>query len=136
MVATRKVRPRRAEGPLAVAAPGPPQLSIFEVDPGAISTEPATAFVDAPAWMLPKLPGAALEEQPQEETPEEPAPKAQPAATVEPAPMSLRLLAIVVDCGLIAASFLAVAMFAASHINELPGPRTMETVHSTCPTGD
>ena len=42
IVATRKVRPRLAEG--AYAAPGG-QLSIFEVDPGSISVEPAAAAV-------------------------------------------------------------------------------------------
>ena len=53
MVATRKVRPRLAEGPLA-GAEFAPQLSILEVDPEDISTEPAAAIVDVPAapeWM-------------------------------------------------------------------------------------
>jgi len=53
MIATRRVRPRRAEGPLAEAGSAP-QLSIFEVDPAAISTEPAPATMDPPAspeWM-------------------------------------------------------------------------------------
>ena len=43
LVATRKVRPRLAEGPLAAEEPGA-QLSIFEVDPGAISMEPEIAM--------------------------------------------------------------------------------------------
>lgn len=53
MIATRKVRPRRAEGPLADAESAP-QLSIFEVDPAAISTQPALATMDlpeTPEWM-------------------------------------------------------------------------------------
>ena len=53
MIATRRVRPRRAEGPLAEAESAP-QLSIFEVDPAAISTNPAPAATDLPAppeWM-------------------------------------------------------------------------------------
>jgi len=53
MIATRRVRPRRAEGPLAEAGSAP-QLSIFEVDPSAISTNPAPATMDLPAppeWM-------------------------------------------------------------------------------------
>jgi uncharacterized RDD family membrane protein YckC len=53
MIATRRVRPRRAEGPLADAESAP-QLSIFEVDPSAISTQPAPATMDLPAtpeWM-------------------------------------------------------------------------------------
>jgi uncharacterized RDD family membrane protein YckC len=53
MIATRRVRPRRAEGPLADAESAP-QLSIFEVDPAAISTQPALATMDlpeTPEWM-------------------------------------------------------------------------------------
>ncbi len=53
MIATRRVRPRRAEGPLAETESAP-QLSIFEVDPAAISTQPAPATMEAPAppeWM-------------------------------------------------------------------------------------
>jgi uncharacterized RDD family membrane protein YckC len=53
MIATRRVRPRRAEGPLADAESAP-QLSIFEVDPAAISTQPAPSTVvipETPEWM-------------------------------------------------------------------------------------
>lgn len=53
MIATRRVRPRRAEGPLAETESAP-QLSIFEVDPAAISTQPAPATTDLPTppeWM-------------------------------------------------------------------------------------
>ena len=62
MVATRRVRPRRAEGPLAGASA--PQLSIFELDPAAISVEPPLATAEAadpPAWMLPDWPDPARE---------------------------------------------------------------------------
>jgi uncharacterized RDD family membrane protein YckC len=51
LVASRKARPRYAEGPLrdeADAAPADGQLRIFEVDPAQISTEPAPAFDDSP----------------------------------------------------------------------------------------
>jgi uncharacterized RDD family membrane protein YckC len=53
MIATRRVRPRLAEGPLAEAGAAP-QLSIFEVDPAAISIQPAPATMEPPAspeWM-------------------------------------------------------------------------------------
>jgi uncharacterized RDD family membrane protein YckC len=66
MIATRRVRPRRAEGPLAEAGFAP-QLSIFEVDPAAISIQPAPAAMDppvAPAWMRPEWPAMTLEAQP------------------------------------------------------------------------
>jgi uncharacterized RDD family membrane protein YckC len=49
LVATRKMRPRLAE-PVQSASATERQLSIFEVDPGAISTEPAAPETIAPAW--------------------------------------------------------------------------------------
>lgn len=128
VVATRKVRPRRAEGPLATTA-AEAQLSIFEVDPGAISTQPASAAVDepaAPAWMRPEWTSIRLEEQPQAELPEEPAPQVRTRAAAEMAPLSLRLLAFVVDGSLIVAAFLAAARLALGHANALPGPRAVE----------
>jgi uncharacterized RDD family membrane protein YckC len=138
MVATRKVRPRLAEGPLARSKSGS-QLSIFEVDPAAISTEPAAAIVDVPAapdWMRlelthpeltrPELPPIELAAQPHEETLEKPATQALAAAAVELAPLSRRLLAVVVDCALIAAAFLAAAMLVAANASQLPGPRIVE----------
>jgi uncharacterized RDD family membrane protein YckC len=66
MIATRRVRPRRAEGPLAEAGSAP-QLSIFEVDPAAISIQPAPAAMDppgAPEWMRPEWPAMTLEALP------------------------------------------------------------------------
>ena len=57
MVATRRARPRRAEGPLAAREPAP-QLSIFEVDPDAISIEPPSAIAEPsaqPSWMQAEL---------------------------------------------------------------------------------
>jgi uncharacterized RDD family membrane protein YckC len=64
MVAARRARPRRAEGPLA-AAESAPQLSIFEVDASAISIEPAPATVDPmapPSWMRSEWTNPATEE--------------------------------------------------------------------------
>ena len=166
MIATRRARPRRAEGPLAEAESAP-QLSIFEVDPAAISIEPAPATMEppvAPAWMRPEWPAMTLEAlpptmnfealpasmsleaqpptmnfgtqaatleleaQPRElfvdEFLEEPAPK--PAPEIEPAPMSRRLLAVFVDCTLIAATLVGAAMLAASNVSALPGLRVVE----------
>ncbi len=66
MVATRRVRPRRAEGPLAEAGSAP-QLSIFEVEPAAISNQPPPVTMDppeTPEWMRPEWPEMALEASP------------------------------------------------------------------------
>lgn len=155
MVATRRVRPRRAEGPLAETETAP-QLSIFEVDPAAVSIEPPPAVTEAPvqpAWMRPAWSAITLEAeppsmsfaaepasmnfeaqaatleleaQPQEQILEEPAPKTAPAHEIELAPFSRRLLAIVVDCTLIAAALVGAAMLAAANIGELPGVRVVE----------
>jgi uncharacterized RDD family membrane protein YckC len=53
LVASRKARPRLAEGPLreeAEDAPGNGQLRIFEVEPDQISTSPVPADTAAPKW--------------------------------------------------------------------------------------
>jgi uncharacterized RDD family membrane protein YckC len=53
LVASRKARPRLAEGPLREeeeAAPGSGQLRIFEVEPDQISTSPVAADTAAPKW--------------------------------------------------------------------------------------
>ncbi len=127
VVATRKVRPRRIEGPLAAAAPTE-QLSIFEVDPGTISTQPTSPAADesaAPVWMRPDWSSIELKEQPQEELLEEPEPQAPPMV-VHLAPMSQRLLAFVVDASLVVAGFLGVAALSIFYGKTLPGPRALE----------
>ena len=55
---------------------------------------------------------------------EEPALEAAP--TIEPAPMSRRLLATFVDCTLIAGALVAAATLAAYNVSELPGLRAVE----------
>ena len=126
MVATRKMRPRRAEGPLAAAAPEA-QLSIFEVEPGTVSTQPAAAVDEpaAPAWMRTEFESIELEPQPPEELLEEPASRALPHAPIELAPLSRRLLAHVLDASLIVSVFLGVAMLIGANARVLPGPRAL-----------
>jgi uncharacterized RDD family membrane protein YckC len=51
LVASRKARPRLAEGPLLADGTPEPQLRIFEVEPEQISVEPEmTALAEAPEW--------------------------------------------------------------------------------------
>jgi uncharacterized RDD family membrane protein YckC len=114
MVATRKLRPRRIEGPLAEHEAGP-QLSIFEVDPGVISTQAAAVpeiGPAAPEWMRRDSPAAALEPQPREKVVPEPAVRASESVVIDLAPVSRRLLSIVVDGALTLAAFLVVVMLA------------------------
>lgn len=124
MVATRKMRPRRAEGPLAATAQEA-QLSIFEVDPESISTQPAAELEEpaAPAWMRTELESIAGEPESAAAPVEEPEPPAPAPVKMELAPMSRRLLAMVTDASLVAALFLAAVAIAGGHASTLPGPR-------------
>src|ERR1700679_303893 len=67
LVATRKVRPRRAEGQYAPTLEEQAQLSIFEVEPWNVSKEPAAAGAAAEAgtakWLGPEWSGITLGEE-------------------------------------------------------------------------
>jgi uncharacterized RDD family membrane protein YckC len=135
IVATRKVRPRRAEGPFAQEHDA--QLSIFEVEPEAISTEPASAEVmntsAAPSWMTPDWSSMELDEHPVhvlDEAPidlfEEPVEEVVLQQEIEQAPISLRALALVVDGSLVLAVSSALALQVVRHAHSLPGMRMSE----------
>ncbi len=138
LVATRKARPRRAEGPYAAAAEAGSQLSIFEVDPGTISVEPeegqATSETAAPGRTGPEWSGIELGAQPKPGFAEESAEQAVQQAPgplsadrdAALAPMSLRAMAAVVNLALIVGAFLVAAFVAASNVNVLPPLRVME----------
>ncbi len=130
LVATRKVRPRRVEGPLANAA-CEAQLSIFEVDPGAISIDPETMppipAPDATAWSGPEWSGMQLNAHPQEEeTLHQPAPAFASAPALDLASANRRLLAMVVDVSLVLGAFLLLAILVASEVAQFPAWRTVE----------
>ena len=138
LVATRKVRPRRAEGPHAAAAEQM-QLSIFEVDPLTISTEPAAAGAQAgagtAAWNGPDWSGITLDEEPQVAlagyTTSAPAivdwaePNAA-AAAIQPAHINRRVMAALVDFSLITSAFLGTALTVLSKLSAMPAMRTLE----------
>jgi uncharacterized RDD family membrane protein YckC len=130
LVATRKVRPRRAEGQCAVAAPSG-QLSIFEVDPGSISTEPeAPAVVSAaiaPAWHGPEWSGIELDAEPVTERVTETAVAAE-APYLELAPFGVRSMAAVVDGALIVSAFLAAAAAVSGHVKAMPPMKEVELI--------
>jgi uncharacterized RDD family membrane protein YckC len=143
IVATRKARPRRVEG-LYAATEG--QLSIFEVDPGSISIEPASAGAadadSAPAWEGPEWSGIELDAQPRrefqgrasvesrnEQNQEPDAAGTQDGAShLDLAPINRRLMAALVNGSLIVAAFLATGMEAASKVKALPPLREIELV--------
>lgn len=112
LVATRRMRPRRAEGPFATAKPEA-QLSIFEVDPGAVSTRPESAAAAAlAAWPEPAWAEIELEPQSSEESETEEMPAT--LQDLQLAPIGRRLVAPLVDGALIAAILLGPALVAAN----------------------
>ena len=138
LVATRRLRPRRAEGGYPTPTEAQGQLSIFEVEPWAISTEPeatgAAAEAGTAAYTGPDWSGIELDAEPLAEiavpalSPTRARRESPPAErlALELAPVNNRLMAAAVDFSLVTGSFLAVAMYAASHIKVLPAVRTME----------
>lgn len=132
LVATRKMRPRRAEGRQAL---GPPvgQLSIFEVDPASISTEPeppaAVSEAVSPAWPSawpgPEWSGIELDAEPLVE-PMADAAAATSASELHLAPFALRAMAAVVDGALILGASLVVAAMVAGHVKALPSVKALE----------
>jgi uncharacterized RDD family membrane protein YckC len=99
LVATRKIRPSRAEGPFVVEGSGR-QLSIFEVDPGDLSTGAEAGAATASVWPEPDWSGIALEAEPQEEAVTQDDPPEMLAPQL--APIGNRLLAALTDGALIA----------------------------------
>lgn len=130
LVATRKVRPRRVEGQFAPPLEEHAQLSIFEVEPWTVSTQPAASGAAAEAgttqWAGPEWSGITLDEEPEVDF-ESPAMEEERevpvVAALQLAPMHQRLMASVVDFSLITAVFVGVAAFAFTHLAVLPSMR-------------
>jgi uncharacterized RDD family membrane protein YckC len=118
LVASRKARPRLAEGPLREEADQTAeaaQLRIFEVQATQISTAPAVESV-APEWssiLLAAHPVSAVVEVPE-------APF-QPVFVPQTAPFSLRLMAAIVDGCIVTAALLAFVATFAMKVGKLPG---------------
>lgn len=107
VVATRRLRPRRIEGPLAVLETAP-QLSIFEVDAAFVSTQPTAPSADeqaAPGWMQPGWAAVEPEPRAQEELRREQAATRAASKIVDLAAVDRRAMAIVIDGALTLAGF-------------------------------
>ena len=123
IIAPRRMRPRITE-----ASPDqvePQQLSIFEVDPNTVSTEPmagaATSDAD-PTWIGSSWQEIELDEQPQTQSlPDYYAIPADDAPRLYQAPFGRRVMATMVDSALILAVFLGVTFLVASRFDRLPG---------------
>jgi uncharacterized RDD family membrane protein YckC len=147
IIATRKMRPRLAEPVTAAAAER--QLSIFEVDPGAVSTEPEPAADPwsaqewtPPSWTVPavsdsanwqteqvagpKWSGMELDAHPLEEERGEQEP-VRAKQEIRLASLGYRLMAMAVDGGLILAGFFVAAIMLSSSVQPL-SPRAAEVL--------
>lgn len=129
LVAARKMRPRLAEAP--AAAEPEAQLSIFEVDPGAISTEPAPVLPasepEVEQWTPPEWSGIQLDSQADVEEAWHPAPEPEPQGPYL-APLGLRLMATIVDGSAILGTFFAAAAWASSRMQHVPALKTAEAL--------
>ena len=125
IVAPRRMRPRTEASPDDSEGQ---QLSIFEVDPGTVSTEPMAASA-APAsettWIGTSWQQIELDEQPQS-LPDYYAIPAEDAPKLYQAPFGRRMMATLVDTALILALVCGIAFFAASRFDQLPGKHTSE----------
>ena len=115
------------------------QLSIFEVEPEAISIDPvateAMNHESAPTWMSPEWSGMELNEHPDSQLRprslvlnilKSRLPNILFKREIYQAPLSLRAMAAVVDGSLVMAAFLAVTLEIVSHSHNLPGVRMAE----------
>ena len=117
LVAARRARPRLAEGPLREEADNSPeraQLRIFEVEASSVSTEPMVESV-VPEWHNLRLDAPASPR-----TAELPDAQMSFALPVQVAPVSLRMMAVLVDGCCIAAGWLGAIAVVANVSTELP----------------
>jgi uncharacterized RDD family membrane protein YckC len=129
LIATRKIRPRLAEGITGPLTEAEAQLSIFEVDPASISTQVEAPMSDeesqASIWSRPEWSGMRLDGHPLAEpkiaADTDPASKSLPVA-----PFGVRIMAGVVDCALILASFVSVGFFAVYNVEHPPTGKAAE----------
>lgn len=109
LVATRKMRPQLVDGPFT-EQDAEKQLSIFEVEPGSISTqaeEAPGAAMDS-AWQQPEWSGIELEDQPPNESEFEKEPDVLLAPQL--ASIGRRMMATLIDGVLVAGVLLGVAL--------------------------
>ncbi|HEV2620186.1 MAG TPA: RDD family protein [Acidobacteriaceae bacterium] len=117
LVASRKARPRYAEGPLRdemEARLGDGQLRIFEVDPAQISTSPAEVETRAAQWTSLWLDGPAHSTRTAAETDALDAPVARAIPALEPASLARRAVAGAINLGVVGCGLLAFAAVSAA----------------------
>lgn len=126
IVAPRRMRPRISE----FSPDDAQQLSIFEVDPDTVSTEPmasAAPSAGAPTWIGSSWQQIHLDAQPQP-LPDYYAIPAADAPRLYQAPFGRRMMAAMVDAALILGLICGVAYLIASNFEHLPGKRASEVL--------
>jgi hypothetical protein len=127
IVATRRMRPRLADGPGETDSQ---QLSIFEVDPNAVSTEPTIQNAQAgdPVWIGSSWQQMELDEEPRTEHLPDYYALVPDEHKLYQAPFGRRMMATVVDSGLIMGLVFGTIYLISSNVDQLPGKRTFEVL--------
>ncbi len=130
LVASRRARPRIAEGPLRNEAEhphDPTQLRIFEVESTQFSTAPAAEFAESiiPEWSSILLGARSAATYAEPETTQLPF---NPVLPLQAASLSLRLMSAFVDGCILLAAFLAFAAVFALTLARLPGTPVVGTL--------
>jgi len=127
LVATRRMRPRLTGNRLDALGELFGQLSIFEVDPSTISTEPsgpsAAAELPEHTWSGPEWSGIQLDEQPEQAVAED---EAAAAPVLYLAPLGYRLLAAAVDGSFIVGVVCGAVAIMADYIQHPPTMKAAE----------
>jgi hypothetical protein len=125
IIATRRMRPRLGDGP---AEGESPQLSIFEVDANMVSTEPMGQSVEAgdPVWIGSSWQQMQLDEEPQAEQLPDYYALVPDEHKLYQAPFGRRMMATVVDAGLIMGLVFGSMYLIASNVDSLPGKHAFE----------
>jgi uncharacterized RDD family membrane protein YckC len=134
IIATRRMRPRLAEAQHGSEPEAHGQLSIFEVDPTSVSTQPAGAATASEveslwtrsSWAGTDWSAIHLDAQPQTETESRYEPTKAAAPVLHQAPLQLRLMAAMVDAALILGMVCGMAVFVASRFENLPNMKAAE----------
>ncbi|HVZ84001.1 MAG TPA: RDD family protein [Terracidiphilus sp.] len=128
LVATRRMRPRLSGASVSQSGELFGQLSIFEVDPETVSTEPLASIAEAaapPSWTGPEWSSIELDALQEDEWQHEDE-QAACAPGVHLAPLELRLIGTVVDLALIIAFVCAAVFGIAGHLSHPPVLRVAE----------
>jgi uncharacterized RDD family membrane protein YckC len=125
IVATRRLRPRLAEGSVESESQ---QLSIFEVDPKTVSTQPMEQSIEAgdPVWIGSSWQQMRLDGEPHAEQVPDYYALVPDEHKLYQAPFGRRMMATVVDSAVIMGLVFGSIYLISSNVDSLPGKRAFE----------